>query len=560
MHTEPAADPDAVALLRDAAHDALGLGDPTAASALLSRALDEPPADGDRAGVVLELGQALARAGSPEAIASLSEIVERSEEPAAIAAAAIDLSGMLYYAGRAAEGAALLQRVQERLPAGEPVREQLEIALLGLSYTSASAGRVAEGTVAAMRDPGGTARGVLPATTLAALSIEEVLNTRSASTALELAERALAAGLPLEPYRAENWAQLALASLAAADGLDAALRAADEILAQARQWGAVLTVVTVSSMRALIAVRRGDLAAAEADAQAAIELGPDLLGTEFLVLAVAAAVLAGLERDETPDSLRRLVDRAGVRYDPDFTPSSQLRYASGLLRAAAGNHEAAIEELRDCDHPAFGGDNPAMLPWRSAMSLSLAELGRHDEARALAADEVRRARSFGAARAIGVALRAEALVGPGTQRMERLEEALAVLEASPARLELARVLVDVGAAHRAAGQRSAARDPLVEGLTLAARCGARALERRARAELAAIGVRPRRTENAGADSLTPSERRVVELAATGGTNREIAQALFVTEKTVETHLGRSFRKLEITSRRQLPDVLAHVGG
>jgi DNA-binding NarL/FixJ family response regulator len=82
------------------------------------------------------------------------------------------------------------------------------------------------------------------------------------------------------------------------------------------------------------------------------------------------------------------------------------------------------------------------------------------------------------------------------------------------------------------------------------------LERRARAELAAIGVRPRATDRTGADALTPSERRVAELAAAGGTNREIAQALFVTEKTIETHLGRTFRKLDISSRRQLPDVLA----
>jgi DNA-binding CsgD family transcriptional regulator len=85
------------------------------------------------------------------------------------------------------------------------------------------------------------------------------------------------------------------------------------------------------------------------------------------------------------------------------------------------------------------------------------------------------------------------------------------------------------------------------------------LERRARSELAAIGVRPRVSERSGAASLTPSELRVVELAAAGGTNREIAQTLFVTEKTVETHLGRAFRKLEISSRRQLPDVLAAAG-
>ena len=159
----------------------------------------------------------------------------------------------------------------------------------------------------------------------------------------------------------------------------------------ARVRGAALTVVTISSLRALIAVRGGDVAAAQADAQAAIELAPELLGARFLVFAVSAAVLAGLERDETPDALRGLIERTGVRYDTEFTSSSQLRYASGVLRAAAGNHEAAIEELRGCavDDPAFGGENPAMLPWRSAAALSLAELGRHSEARSLAADEVR---------------------------------------------------------------------------------------------------------------------------------------------------------------------------
>ncbi len=560
MHTEPAADSVTVALLRGAARDALALGDAAGAAALLSRALDEPPANGERAIVLLELGQARARAGASEAIAPLSEIVERGKDAAAIAAAAIELSGMLFYAGRAAEGAAILRRAQERLPAREPAREQLEVALLGVSYTSASARREADATVAALRDPGGPARGVLQATTLAGLAMEEVLNSRSASTAIDLAERALAAELPLEPHRGENWAMLALAALAAADGLDAALRGTDEILTQARERGAAPTVVTLTALRANIGVRRGDLAAAQADAQVAIELAPDLLGAEFLVLAVAAAVLAGLERDETPDSLRRLIDRAGVRYDTDFTPSSQLRYASGVLRAAAGNHEVAIEELRCCDDPAFGGDNPAMLAWRSAAALSLAELGRRDEARGLAAEEVRRALSFGAPRAIGIALRADALVGPPAERPKGLAAALSVLDSSPARLEHARVLVDLGATFRAAGQRTAAKEPLLEGLALAGRCGARTLGRRARAELAAIGIRPRTTERTGADSLTPSERRVVELAATGATNREIAQTLFVTVKTVETHLGRAFRKLDVSSRRQLPDVLARAAG
>jgi DNA-binding CsgD family transcriptional regulator len=562
MHTEPAADPEAVGLLRDAARNALALGDAAGAAALLSRALDEPPDEGERAAVVLELGQAHARAGAPEAVAPLSEIVERGEDADAIAAAAIELGGMLFFAGRPAEGAAILRRAQERLPAGEPGREKVKVALLGLSSTSASARREAEATIAALRDPGRSARNVLEATTLATLAMEEVLNLGSASTAIDLAKRAIAAGLPVEPHRGENWANLALAALAAAGDFDAARRAADDILARARARGAALTVVAISALRARIGLRCGDLAAAQADAQAAIELAPDLLGAEFLVLAVSAAVLAGLERDETPDALRRLIDRADVRSDTEFLPSSPLRYASGVLRAAAGNHEAAIEELRGCalDHPMFGGENPAVVPWRSAAALSLAELGRHGEARTLATDEVRRAQSFGAPREIGVALRSHALVGPPAERRERLEDALAVLESSPARLEHARVLLDLGATIRATGQRTAAREPLLEALALAARCGARTLERRARVELATIGIRARTTDRAGADSLTPSERRVAELAAAGGTNREIAQTLFVTEKTVETHMGRAFRKLTISSRRQLPDVLARAAG
>ncbi len=558
MHTEPAADPEAVALLREAARDALAMGDAVEAATLLARALDEPPTDGQRGAVVLELGQAHARTGAAEAIAPLSEIVEHGEDPDAVAAAAIELGGMLFFAGRAAEGAAILRRAQERLPASEPARGVLEVALLGASYTSVSARREAEPTIARLRDPGGPATSVLEATTLATLAMDEVMYLRSASTAIDLAERALAAGLPLEPHRGENWVILALAALSASDDSDAALRGCDEILARARKRGAALAVVSMQALRAGVAVRSGEVTAARADAEAAIERAPDMLGAEYLVLAVSAAVFAGLDRDETPASLRRLIDRAGVRYDTEFIPGSQLRLASGMLRAAAGDHEAAVDELRGCelDHPTLGGENPAVLAWRSAAALSLAELGRHDEARGLAAEEVRRARSFGAARAVGVALRAQALVGPPAERADTLRAALEVLARSQARLEHARALVDLGATLRAVGQRGAARDPLLEGLAVAARCGARTLERRARAELGAIGIRPRRSDQAGPDSLTPSERRVVELAASGATNREIAQELFVTEKTVETHLGRAFRKLDVSSRRQLPDVLA----
>jgi DNA-binding CsgD family transcriptional regulator len=528
------------------------------AAALLARALAEPPPSAERDAVLLELGQAHARAGSPEAVEPLMEIVHNGADPADVTAAAIELSGLLFYAGRASDAAAITRRALDRVPAGGPARTRLEAALLGGSYTSVSARRAADPMIARLVDPGGPARDVLEATTLATLALDEVMYLRSATAAIDLARRALAARLPREPHRGEIWAVIAVASLAVADAVDEALMAADEILTQARKGGAALAVASISALRAFVIWRAGDLPATEADAHAAIELAPDLLRIEFLVLAVSAAVLAGLERGETPGALRRLIEQTGVRYDTEFLPGSQLRYASGVLRAAAGNHEDAVAELRSCElgHPTFGGENPAMLPWRSAAALSLAELGRNEEAQELAADEVRRARSFGAARAIGMALRVSALVGEPEARGAGLAKAIEVLAPSPARLEHARALVDLGATLRARGQRTAARDPLLEGLELSARCGALTLERRARTELAAIGLKPRTTLRAGTDSLTPSERRIVELAAEGHTNREIAQTLFVTEKTVETHLGRAFRKLNVSSRRQLPDVLA----
>ena len=558
MHTEPSADLEAVSLLRNAARDALALGDAGGAATFLARALDEPPGAEERKALVLELGLARARAGQPEAIGPLTEIVMHADDDAAIVAAAIELSGMLFFSGRAGEAASILRRAQERLPAGAPGRERLEVALIGASYTSASARREADATIAALRDPGGPARSVLEATTLSTLAMDELMYLRSAARAKDYAHRALANGLPLEPHRGEAWAIVALAVLGALDELDESLRGVDEILARARERGGAVTVATLLALRSYFVFRSGDLITAQADAYSAIELAQDLLGTEFVVLAVTAAVLAGLERDETPESLRRLIDRVGIRYDTDFSPSSQLRYASAALRAQAGNYEAAIEELcaSELDHPALGGENPSVLPWRSAAALYMVEVGRDAEARELAAEELRRARTFGDPRSIGMALRAQALVGPSSDRAATLQAALEALQATPDRLGQARVLIDLGGTHRAARQRSVAREPLLEGLALASRCGAHALERRARAELAAIGLRPRRVERAGADSLTPSERRVAELAAAGETNREIAQTLFVTEKTVETHLGRAFRKLDVTSRRQLPDVLA----
>ena len=197
-----------------------------------------------------------------------------------------------------------------------------------------------------------------------------------------------------------------------------------------------------------------------------------------------------------------------------------------------------------------------VIPWRSEAAHALAALGRTDEAAALADEELVAARAYGAARHLGAALRGAAAARPAAEAVALLRESADVLGGSPSRLERARTLVELGTALRHAGERSAARDPLRAGLTLARECGAPLLAARAYDELEATGVQERRILRGGIDALTPSERRIAELAASGMANRDIAASLFVTVRTVEAHLGHAYRKLGISGRGGLRDALS----
>jgi DNA-binding CsgD family transcriptional regulator len=187
--------------------------------------------------------------------------------------------------------------------------------------------------------------------------------------------------------------------------------------------------------------------------------------------------------------------------------------------------------------------------------VALAVAGHRDEAWSLAAEAVEIARAWGAHWPLGAALRAAALAEGGPGGLELLREAVRLLEDSPAELELARAVGDLGAALRRHGHLRDARQVLTRAVDLSHRLGAQALLNSAAAELRAAGARPRRFARSGVAALTPSESRVAQLARQGRTNREIAQALFVTPKAVEFHLANVYQKLEITSRAELVGVL-----
>jgi DNA-binding CsgD family transcriptional regulator len=197
---------------------------------------------------------------------------------------------------------------------------------------------------------------------------------------------------------------------------------------------------------------------------------------------------------------------------------------------------------------------PTAAHARSLAARALDRLGRRDQALALAEAELADARRWGAPGTVGPSLRALGLL-QRSDGLALLEESAAVLERSQARLELAKSLADLGAALRRERRPSDAREPLRRALELADACSAEALVERVRSELYATGVRPRTTALGGVEALTASERRVAAFAADGQSNRDIAQALFVTPKTVEVHLSNAYRKLGIRSRRELPSAL-----
>jgi DNA-binding CsgD family transcriptional regulator len=199
---------------------------------------------------------------------------------------------------------------------------------------------------------------------------------------------------------------------------------------------------------------------------------------------------------------------------------------------------------------------PGYLPWRSEAALANLALGDHESAERLAEEELELARAFGAPRALGVASRAAGLVAGGDRGEILLREAVDAFARGEARLDRAQALADLGAMLRRRNRRTEARELLREALDVAHRAGAGPIADQAETELRATGARPRRAVLTGLDSLTASERRIAEYAGQGLTNREIAQTLFVTARTVEGHLTSIFRKLQLDSRSELGAVLA----
>lgn len=559
LHIPAGEDAWARQTLRAAARLAEAAGDLEAARRLLARALVEGPQAGERAELLAALGRVEARAGDLAGVAHLEQAAEAAPTIRQRTEIEVELANLLKFSGDAERTAQVLLNAAEAVSTELPdLRRRLDAELMSLRYVGAVQDPRFGQALDQLALPAGDPADTVDALSLAGAAWDRVTQLGSAAETIELARRALAGAAEHDPALGAQMFMVAMAALVWAEDFDFAHARMTDALARAHELGSPIAVGNYSGARAICAYRMGRLLESESDAAVVLELAPDVGGLQTLyVPAVASAVLAGIDRGTALDALHSLAFDPRHDRDRKMFLFPRLSYARGQLLLEREEWERALEQFRDCQrqHPSYGAQNPSIVPWREGAALALSRLGDEGAAREHAADAVDRARRFGAPRALGMAQRASALVGPRDQLIAGLTEAAATLGGANCPLELVRVQVDLGAALRAAGRRTDAQAVLEPAHRLAGSLGAVRLGERAAEELAAAGVRPKRELARGIAALTPSERRVAELAAGGKTNREIAQTLFVTEKTVETHLGHVYDKLGIRSRRRLPDAL-----
>ena len=566
LHTDARADPAVVRTLRAAASGASARGAPESAAVLLRRALAEPPDRATSAAVHLELGLAQAHRYHPDTHGLLRKAIALAGSSDVRVATALRGARALGQAGSfeeamdlAVRGLAGADAAQDAaVPGAAEARERLEQELI--MDASMQAGTRAEAVRrhrAARPDP------LLPGlTAVNAASLEATWAGLPATTV----RRLLAPALVRDVFSTEMDSLLSTAAaiiLIGIDELDTSIAWSTALIDAARPRGWLLALTQGCLRRSMALVRAGRIRDAEADAPLLLEAvaGNSPPGASTWTLRALVDVLTESDRLDEAESVLR--DRGQLAAPPPGALGSpvllesraRLRLAQGQFDEAYADTESArlrCEEL-DVQHP-------VLACWRVTQVESLVALGDRPRAEEVAREHLRLADRLGTPGARATGRRALALTVDSAARVQLLQQATELAASSPARLEHVRCLVDLGAALRHANRRADARPPLRQALDLADQHGMTLLAGRARAELQATGARPRRPATTGPGSLTPAEHRVVDLARQGVSNRDIAGQLYVTRRTVETHLTHAFQKLGIGSRGELPEALGEPDG
>ena len=431
--------------LRQAAADARSRGAPDVAIQCLERALAEPPAASVRGDVLFELGSAQTFHAPDAAAEHLAEALARSAGWPRRGEIALALSQALGLCGRFADAVELLQgTIKASGDDRSPIADSLQAALLNVARWDLDTRPIVWPILEQLQARGEGGEELDPqlhanlAIEFGAAGLDRERAIRHAREAVRATPQLMALTSTALP---EAVTVLLFAGLSgeAREGADTWLR-----LAQQRGWP--LASALAATVASLVALYDGDVGQALAYGQQATTSGGWIT-----VMATAFMIPALIERDAIEEA-RALLAAANLNGQLGPTwPYNVARHARGCLHAAAGEHASAVRELLEAGELAelWGVRNTTLMPWRSDAALSFIALGDCREASRLCAEEVELARQWGASRGLGIALRAAGLAEGGN--IELLTEAVSVLRPSPARLELARALIDLGAAHRRAG-------------------------------------------------------------------------------------------------------------
>jgi DNA-binding CsgD family transcriptional regulator len=554
----PAGDQRTTAILRDAGRRAVTRGSAATAVTYMRRALAESPASEERGEMLWDLGRTERSVDLAASLEHLGEAVALIGDPVRHAELALDYGRAEMYANLdRPKTIETFREAIKRLGAGHSeLRELLEAELLNGALGGGPELYPTVRELVTRVDDQTLSGGFGTDLILAGLAHYETRRGLDRARTLELAERAIATRL------VERAAGHALYypphALGAAGNVSAAMGYYARAIDHARRTGDLLSLGGLLGFRGSLATEQGDLLSAEQDLREGLELTKQV-GVAGNVMYLAAWLTEFLLERGALEEAEATIAALGL---PEQVPVS-LHFifflaARGRLRLEQRDPAKALADFEAIGRigEAVEIRNPAFRPWRSGAAAALHALEHADEARELAGEELELARRWGASRSIGIALRARGLVDQGAVQERWLRESIDVLASSAARLEYAKALIELGCVLRRRAERANARELLRQGVELAHVCGAIALVERGNEELAATGARPRNLLLTGLDSLTASERRVAQLAAEDLSNKDIAQALFVTVKTVEVHLSRVYRKLDIESRRHLAAALS----
>lgn len=535
----------AVEPLRKAASSSWARGAPDVATTYLERALEEPLAATERQQVILALGSAEAAAGDVRAREHLTAAVELAPNAAARLAAAGALAKVLYSLGETRSAVTMLLAELDGT-SDEPDRRQVEDVLFEMIDLDLSLRpRLSAGTP---RDcPQTTLQHAHRAVVLTLAGVDRTGAHVSATAALQ------GDGL-LDGH--ELYFLLVSFLMSQQDAYDHAVAAYSRAIDAADRRGSTVGTAVALAHRGRTRVYQGRLTDALADTRQAWKMAAASKWPALLQIVAEGHIQALLAIGDLAEAEQVLVDTP-IDHPVRTTQDATGLIARGQVRSRRGDLHGALDDLFTGGRclASWGLVNPAPYPWRSEAADVLRRLGRTQEAMDLAVEEVRMARHWGAPRGLGIALTTLGRLDPGHAVDGALFEAVAVLDGTGSELALAEALTELGAALRRSSQRDRSRQVLRRALSLAQHCAAAALTQRAYTELWATGARPAPLTRSGTSGLTSSERRVAELATTGQTNREIARDLFISVKTVETHLCSAYHKLGISTRAELGDRL-----